>query len=226
MPNETDSCFEFKDVSFSWPNGGRTVLNRETFTIPAGIFAMVRGPSGSGKSTLLRMLARLEEPQKGVISYRNHAIADYDPPKLRQQVAYLSQIPVVPDVTVREALLMPFSYGVNKNLDAPSDDDLAIRLDEVLLGEIRLNERAAALSGGQKQRLCLLRALMIWPDVLLLDEPTASLDRESQAVVEQMAEQLCIDGVTVVMVTHNGFSPRDVPMTEILIQEGRVKICQ
>ncbi len=201
------------------------MLKNESFSIPIGVFAMARGPSGAGKSTLLRMMVRLEEPGEGVIRYRDRPLADHDPPRLRQRVAYLNQTPVVPDVTVREALLMPFSFGVNKELAPPPDDELSARLEEVLLGEIGLEERAAALSGGQRQRLCLLRALMTGPDALLLDEPTASLDRESEEVVVRMAEQLCIGGASVVMVTHDGFAPRGAPMMEIRIQEGRVDIC-
>ena len=218
------NCFEFENVSFAWP-GGRTVLKDQTFTIPDGSLAVVRGPSGAGKSTLLRMMNRLEEPQLGVILYRGTPLADYHPARLRQQVAYLQQMPVVVDVTVRETLLMPFKFTVNKGLTSPSDDDLSARLEGVHLDMLELDERAGALSVGQRQRLSLLRALMTGPDVLLLDEPTASLDSVSQEVVERMAEQLCADGVTVIMVTHDGFSPQGVPMAEIHIQDGTVDIC-
>jgi putative ABC transport system ATP-binding protein len=218
------TCFEFENVSFTWP-GGRTVLEDQTFTIPDERFAVVRGPSGAGKSTLLRMMNRLEEPQLGVIRYRGNALADYHPARLRQRVAYLQQLPVVADATVRENLLLPFRFAVNKGLAAPTDDDLCARLAEVHLDMLKLDERAGALSVGQRQRLSLVRALMTGPDVLLLDEPTASLDSESQEVVEQMAEQLCTDGTTVIMVTHDGFSPQGVPMAEILIQNGKVEVC-
>jgi putative ABC transport system ATP-binding protein len=218
------NCFEFRNISFAWP-GGRTVLEDQTFTIPDGSFVVVRGPSGSGKSTLLRMMNRLEEPQSGVIRYRGRDLTDYDPPRLRQRVVYFQQMPVVADVTVRETLLMPFRYAVNKRLIPPADDDLAARLDEVNLGMLELGERAGALSVGQRQRLSLARALMTGPEVLLLDEPTASLDSESQVVVEQIAEQRCTDGATVIMVTHDGFSPRSMPMVEIHMQDGKVDIC-
>lgn len=219
------NCFVFENVSFAWP-GGRTVLKSQSFAVPTGVFGVVHGASGAGKSTLLRLMNRLEEPQSGVIYYRGRALADFDPPRLRKQVAYLQQMPVVPDVTVREALLMPFAYGVNKGLPPPGNDELAARLDRLLLGPVGLSERAAALSVGQRQRLCLARALMTKPDVLLLDEPTASLDGESQAVVEQVAEQLCAEGVTVVMVTHAGFSPTGVPAAQINLQNGKVDIRQ
>jgi putative ABC transport system ATP-binding protein len=223
--NEATTCFEFTTVSFGWP-GGRTVLTDQTFTLPIGSFAMIRGASGAGKSTLLRLMNRLEEPQSGVIRYRGRDLSDYEPPQLRQQVAYVQQRPVVLNISVRETLLMPFVFAVNKELTPPHDDELTTRLDEVCLGMVGLNEHAAALSGGQQQRLCLVRALMTKPDVLLLDEPTASLDSESRAIVEQMAQQHCASGVTVVMVTHEGFSPRDVPVAEIRLRDGQVDVCQ
>ena len=217
------NCFEFRNVSFSWP-AGRTVLKDQTFTIPDRSFVVVRGPSGSGKSTLLRMMNRLEEPQSGAIRYRGRKLTDYDPPRLRQRVGYLQQIPVVADVTVRDTLLMPFQYAVNQVLKPPADDVLTARLYEVHLGMVDLDERAGALSVGQRQRLSLVRALMTGPEVLLLDEPTASLDSESREVVERKAEQLCADGTAVIMVTHDGFSPQSMPMVEIHIQGGQVDL--
>jgi len=219
------NCFEFENVSFAWP-GGRTVLADQTFAIADNGFVVVRGPSGSGKSTLLRMMNRLEEPQSGTIRYCGRDLADYDPPRLRQRVAYFQQMPVVADVTVRETLLMPFTFMVNKGLTPPADDDLVDRLEAVHLGMVQPDERAGALSVGQRQRLSLARSLMTGPDVLLLDEPTASLDRESQAVVEQMAEQLCAEGTTIIMVTHDGFSPQRLPMVQIHIQDGKVDVCR
>lgn len=225
MVNENRTCFEFRNVSFAWP-GGRMVLNNQTFTLDAGSFSVVRGPSGAGKSTLLRLMNRLEEIQSGVIYYNGRALGEYDPSRLRQKIAYLQQMSVVPDVTVRETLLMPFRFGISKELTPPGDDELVARLDQVLLGVVGLNENAAALSIGQRQRICLLRALMTGPEVLLLDEPTASLDSKSQGVVEEMAEHLCDGGATVVMVTHDRFSPKGVPMTEIRIQDGKVNICR
>ena len=217
------NCFEFDDVSFTWP-GGRTVLNHQTFFIPDKRFVVLRGPSGAGKSTLLRLMNRLEEPQSGIIRYRGRALADYDPSMLRQRVGYFQQIPVVSDITIRDTLLMPFGFKINKGLVPPADNELAILLEEVHLGMLKLDEGAGALSVGQRQRLSLVRALMTGPEVLLLDEPTASLDSRTQEVVERKAEQLCIEGTTVIMVTHDDFLPRNVPMVEIRLQDGKVEL--
>lgn len=225
MSNKPTACFEFQKTSFSWANG-RTILKKQSFCIPVGHFTVLRGPSGSGKSTILRMLNRLEEPQSGEILYRGTPLRQYDPPQLRRKVGYLQQTPVVPDLTVRETLLMPFKFNVNKELVVPSDDDLVSRLESLLLHEIDLNDRAAALSGGQRQRLCLARLLMSNElDVLLLDEPTAALDKESKASVEQLSDRLCAQGMTVVMVTHHDFSPLVAPKVEIKVQDGEVRVC-
>ncbi len=217
-------CFEFDKVSFSWP-GGRTVLDRQDMALPEGVFAQVRGPSGSGKSTLLRLMNRLEQPISGEIRYMGQCLTEWDPPGLRQQVTYLQQTPFVPDRPVRDILAYPFHLGVNKGKILPSDQSLRSLLDRVQLGALGLDESGAALSGGQRQRLGLLRAVIANPRVLLLDEPTASLDKESRTVVEEMAVDLCRQGITIVMVTHDDFVPQQVPVAEVTMQQGRMTEC-
>lgn len=217
-------CFEFDQVSFSWP-GGRTILDRQDLALPEGVFALVRGPSGSGKSTLLRLLNRLEQPISGEIRYLGRRLADWDPPQLRQQVTYLQQTPFIPDLAVRDILLYPFQLGVNRRRIPPADEMLGAMMERVRLQEVGLDDSGALLSGGQRQRLGLLRALIADPRVLLLDEPTASLDRESRVAVEEMAMDLCRQGVTIVMITHDGFVPKQVPVAEVTIQQGQVTVC-
>ena len=94
------------------------------------------------------------------------------------------------------------------------------------MGKIGLTESGASLSGGQRQRLGLLRTLVTKPAVLLLDEPTASLDKVSKQCVEQMVEASCRNGTTVVMITHDRYTPSGVPATELTIAEGRVSLCR
>lgn len=225
MPQNSAPCFEFENVSFAWP-GGKTILDGQSFSLPKGVFAVVRGPSGSGKSTLLRLMNRLEEPVAGEIRYLGRSLNDWSPPLLRQKVAYLHQMPVVPDLSVRETLCHAFTFNINKALDPPGDSALTAQLERVGLGDVGLGDPAAALSGGQRQRLCLLRAVATGPDVLLLDEPTASLDKESKTVVEEMAGELCAGGTTVVMVTHDDFIPGNTACIEVRVRDGRVEICQ
>ncbi|HCY88512.1 MAG TPA: hypothetical protein DHV36_25480 [Desulfobacteraceae bacterium] len=218
-------CFEFNEVSFTWP-GGRTILHRQSFTLPEGGFTLVRGPSGAGKSTLLRLMNRLEESGDGEILYRGKKLRNLEPTALRQQVAYLQQTPVIPDRSVREILLLPFAFRINSGKTSPSDDALYKMLGAVQMDDIGLDESGIALSGGQRQRLSLLRTLVAGPRVLLLDEPTASLDSESRRCVEDMTEAACRQGTTVVMITHDGFTPKTLPAVEITLADGRVSVCR
>nr|WP_320014317.1 ATP-binding cassette domain-containing protein [uncultured Desulfobacter sp.] len=118
--NHQIPCFEFHDVSFAW-HGERVILERQTFTLPQSAFALIRGPSGAGKSTLLRLMNRLEEVETGEISYLGQSLTDWNPSELRQQVAYLQQIPVIPDQSVRDILIQPFFFRVNRGKSKPSD---------------------------------------------------------------------------------------------------------
>ncbi|MCG8618381.1 MAG: ATP-binding cassette domain-containing protein [Desulfobacterales bacterium] len=219
------SCFDFNEVSFAWP-GGKTILDRQSFSLAAGVLTLVRGPSGAGKSTLLRLMNRLEEAGSGTIRYRGKMISDWAPPALRQQVAYLQQTPVIPDRSVREILLMPFDFDINSEKTPPSKDALHEMLAQVRMEDISLDDPAAALSGGQRQRLSLLRTLVTAPEVLLLDEPTASLDSESKRCVEEVTEGACRQGTAVVMITHDGYTPENLPVAELTLAEGRVSICR
>ncbi len=221
-----DPCFEFDAVSFAWP-GKKPVLDRESFTIPKGVFAMVRGPSGAGKSTLLRLMSRLEEADTGSIRFQGRDINSLKPSRLRQQVAYLQQTPVVPQgLSVRQVLLQAFTFRIHQDRTPPADPELCAMLAQVELDGISLSDSGMALSGGQRQRLCLLRTLIAGPSVLLLDEPTSSLDRDSKEKVEEMAVLACRDKKTIVMVTHDDFVPDTVPVYEITIDQGKVMVCQ
>lgn len=217
------NSFEFDRVSFAWPDKP-PVLREASFAVPAGGFVLVNGPSGSGKSTMLRLMNRLEEPQAGTISFENTPLADFEPPILRRRVGYLQQMPVVPDLSVREALLLPFTYAASRDLTPPDDGVLGGLLGRVHLGSVALGDRAASLSVGQKQRLCLIRATLTEPDVLLLDEPTASLDPESSRVVEDMAEELSREGTTVIMVNHGDYLPRTVKPVVLRVENGRAEV--
>jgi len=223
MGKDLEPCLDFDAVSFEWP-GGRTVLENATFSIFSGSLTRIKGVSGIGKSTLLRLMNRLEDVQSGKISYRGKDLTDYEPPVLRRSAAYLQQTPFVPAGTVREAFLQPFSYLVNVEIESPSDEVLENMLDRIVMGAVRLDENAASLSGGQQQRLCFARMLLTEPDVLLLDEPTSSLDNESREVVEQLIVDSCTSGKTVVMVTHGEFSPAVDHYMELQLQNGKVEV--
>lgn len=200
------------NVSFGYPNGA-TILDRASLTLENGAYALVRGPSGAGKSTLLRLLCLLEEPQAGTIYLDGTDITAMVPADLRRSVAYVQQMPTLLPGTVRENLLLPFTFKANGELKQPSDDELSSFLGKFLLENISLEDRADMLSVGQSQRVCLIRSLLLHPKIILMDEPTASLDADSANVVLEKAAQLAKGGVTVIMISHSEVTPEGVTHT-------------
>jgi len=199
-------CLTCEDLCFAYP-GAEAIFEGASLVVGEGDFVLVRGPSGAGKSTLLRLLCRLEEPQQGRILLDGVPIDAMEPARLRRSVAYVQQMPTLVPGTVRENLLLPFSFRANADLTPPGDGELAARLDEFLLRGVTPASRADTLSVGQAQRVCLLRTLLLAPRAVLMDEPTASLDAESAAVVLARAAALSRAGTTVIMVSHSGETP-------------------
>ncbi|MDZ7801815.1 MAG: ATP-binding cassette domain-containing protein [Trueperaceae bacterium] len=145
----------------------------------------VRGPSGAGKTLLLRALAGLEPLEEGVIRYRDRELVGTTMPSYRAQVVYLAQRPAAVAGTVEDALRLPFRFRVHHGRPFPRD---AILADLAALGrdETFLRRPAERLSGGEAQLVALLRAFAIAPQVLLLDEPAASLDEEASDALEAL----------------------------------------
>jgi putative ABC transport system ATP-binding protein len=210
------------DVSFAY-EGGAELFSGLSAELPRGSLTLVRGPSGSGKSTLLRILCRLEAPVSGALYLDGEPYAEWPAPQLRRRVVYLRQTPTVVPGDVRGNLLLPFSFKANQDLEAPGDDDLAGRLDDMMLGDVGLSRDARTLSVGQKQRLCLLRALLPGPRALLLDEPASALDAESRRVVEAAAEDFCLRGGTVVMISHAEYEPSRVEPRALDVRSGKAR---
>lgn len=161
--------------------------------IPAeGLTAMV-GPSGAGKTTLLRLLNRLDDPDHGAVLLDGIDVRAHDVIALRRRVQHVGQVPVTFPGTVGD------NMTIAATLDLVERQDL---LERVGLPASIQDREADRLSVGEAQRLCLARALTMRPDVLVLDEPTSSLDAASKAGIEALVRSLADDGLTVVMVTH------------------------
>ena len=164
-----------------------------TLSIPPGATAIV-GPSGSGKSTLLRLLNRLADPDEGVVRFHGRDVRELDPLELRRQVGLVPQLPApVPGTVAENVRLGPKLHGYEVDPLPP------LRLAG--LDEAFLERDASRLSVGEQQRVMLARALALEPEVLLLDEPTASLDDAATAAVEQALGGL--RAVSFVLVTHD-----------------------
>jgi putative ABC transport system ATP-binding protein len=188
------------------------VLRDVTAEIPAGA-SCIAGPSGSGKSTLLRLLDRLVDPDAGVVRYRGRDVREYDPLALRREVCLVPQLPAPLEGTVADNVL----YGVGL---IGRDADVPELLERSGLDRAFAGRDASQLSVGEQQRVMLARALALEPEVLLLDEPTASLDAAATEAVEDALRNL--HGVSLVLVTHDRAQADRLTERAITLEEGRV----
>jgi len=200
---------------------GRAILTDLSFQLPlSGITALI-GPSGAGKSSLLRCLNRLYEQWQGEILFAGRPLREHDVDSLRRRIALIGQKPAVFPCSVRDNLLFGLTRS-ERRLVADADIEQVLR-QVALWPELatRLNDDARALSIGQQQRLCLARALMLNPAMLLLDEPTSALDPRSRDVVEESISQLARK-LPVLWVTHDPEQAQRTSQQVIFICDGRL----
>jgi len=192
----------------------RPILRDVTLDLPAAGVTAVAGPSGAGKSTLLRLLNRLDDPVAGEIRWQGRPLSSWPPTELRRQVGMVFQRPPLFPGTVRDNLRVACP-----DVDA---DRCARVLDEVQFPPAKLDESASTLSGGEAQRMCLARALLTDPAVVLADEPTASLDGVARRSIEELARALADAGVAVIWVTHDTDQLRRIADHVLALVDGRV----
>lgn len=199
------------------------VLNGIDQEIHTGEKIVVVGPSGSGKSTFLRCLNLLEVPTEGEIWFDGQLITDKatDINKLRANMGMVFQhFNLFPHKTVLENItLAPIKLGRASKEEA---EERARKL----LSRVGLQDKAdaypAQISGGQKQRIAIVRALAMNPKVMLFDEPTSALDPEMVGEVLEVMKELALDGMTMVVVTHEMGFAREVATKVLFMDEGTI----
>lgn len=170
--NHSTSEWLFRDIDLEISKGDRLALV---------------GPTGSGKSLILRAMAVLDSVDEGEVLWAGQPIADAAVPEFRCRVMYLQQRSPVTEGTVEDNLRIPFSLNLRQNTPFPG-----VRVEELLhdLGKDSrfLASQTTNLSGGERQMVALLRALLVAPTILLLDEPSAALDPQATTALEMLVD--------------------------------------
>jgi len=197
----------------------RRILDGVSLEVPSGRFFTILGPSGSGKSSLLRCINRLLEPSAGTVLLDGEPAARMPVQTLRQRVGMVFQTAALFEGTVLDNVL----YGPRLRREQLDDIAAGDLLERVGLPRDFAAKAVGELSGGEAQRVSLARALANRPEVLLLDEPTASLDPTASAQVERLLVQLATETeLTFVFVTHNLEQARRVGHRGLLLVDGHV----
>jgi len=196
------------------------VLKGISLEVEEGEVLCIIGPSGSGKSTLLRCLNRLEEIEGGSITVLEENIVNArNINKLRENIGMVFQsFNLFPNYTVlQNMMLAPLELKKMKRMEA---EQKAVALLKKVGLEDKKDVYPHTLSGGQKQRVAIARALQMNPKIMLFDEPTSALDPEMVEEVLKVMKDLALEGMTMVIVTHEMGFARDVADRVIFMDDG------
>jgi len=196
---------EFREVSFHYPEQAVPALNNATLKIEPGEHVGIIGAVGSGKTTLQRLLMNLYEPTKGTIMLDETDVRQVDPGDLRRNIGVVQQNPMLFYGSVRENITMGHETAPEAAvLRAAELAGVMEFLRDTQHGlDTQVGERGEALSGGQQQAVAVARALLYDPPVMILDEPTASMDPSSENRLMRRLANITKDR-TVILITHKG----------------------
>ncbi|MFA0053608.1 MULTISPECIES: heme ABC transporter ATP-binding protein/permease CydC [Vibrio] len=210
----------FSNVTFNYPDSERSVLNSVDLTIPATNKVAIVGQTGSGKSTLIQLLTRYWDPKKGYISIAGIELTQWNESQLRESISVVSQRVDILNGTLRDNLLIAKPEATDDHL---SNILTSVGLEKLLDGNSLnswLGDGGRQLSGGEKRRIGIARAILHDAPILLLDEPTEGLDKQTEQSIMALFEKH-FEGKTVIFITHRliGLESMD---SIVLIEQGEI----
>lgn len=192
-----------QNLSFSYPDSTTEVLRNINLQLKPGEKVGIIGPIGSGKTTLGKLILGLYQPSKGMVAMDGTDIRQIDPAELRQVIGYVPQDIVLFRGTIRENLLL----GTHDIDDPTMLRAAAIAGVDTFVNrntrgfDMLVEEQGRNLSGGQRQSMAIARAILLDPPVLVMDEPTSSMDDKSEAVLRENLMKI-LDNKTTILMTH------------------------
>ena len=212
-------------ISGGYPH--HKVLNHVSFSLEAGEVLCVMGPNGSGKSTLFKMLLRFLPLDSGSISIDHQDSQSFSQKEYAKQIAYIPQehIPTF-SYTVFEMVLMGRTCHLGK-LSSPTKNDHSGVTDALMLLNINhlANHHYTELSGGQRQLVLIARAICQDAKILIMDEPTASLDYANRELISSAVRTLSKKGYSIILSTHSPDQPFSLASKVLLLKKGTTLGC-
>lgn len=216
----------YEHVSFAYKTRpDAPVLRNVSLEIPAGSTTAIVGPSGSGKSTLIDLLPRIRLPDAGRITLDGTDLQEFDLHSLRESVAYVSQTPLIFNVPLRDHITYGSTGASQEQVETAAHlaglHETIVALPEGY--DTKAGEGGGRLSGGQRQRLDLARALLSRAPLLVLDEPTASLDHETAAKLLETIEQVRRETETTILIISHYLPFVKTADQIVVMRKGRIE---
>lgn len=207
------SMFVLENVKY------KDIIDIDNLTINAGEITSITGKSGSGKSTLLKLLNKIISPDSGTIYYKDKDIEKIDTIDYRRSVPMLAQFPIIYDGNIKDNLLMGLKFSDQNSKD---DEKLLDALKKVELDK-KLDDNPRDMSGGEKQRLSIARIMLMDTEVILLDEPSSSLDSDTEyKIIKLISQNIKSQNKTMIYITHSQKIAEEFSYTLIVLNEGKI----